>query len=57
MYRTAPLRGLWTHHKGGYYHDGRFKTLLGVVNHYDSFQGLGLTPQEKEDLVQYLRSL
>jgi mono/diheme cytochrome c family protein len=57
MYRTAPLRGLWTHHKGGFYHDGRFRSLLGVVNHYDSFQGLQLTAQEKEDLVQYLRSL
>src|SRR5215469_12725664 len=22
MYRTAPLRGLWTHSKGGFYHDG-----------------------------------
>src|SRR5215469_13302305 len=31
MYRTAPLRGLWTHTKGGFYHDGRFPTLLAVV--------------------------
>jgi hypothetical protein len=23
MYRTAPLAGLWTHQKGGFYHDGR----------------------------------
>jgi cytochrome c peroxidase len=57
MYRTAPLRGLWTHHKGGFYHDGRFKTLLAVVNHYNTFQHLNLTDQEKKDLVQYLRSL
>ena len=26
-YRTAPLRGLCTHTKGGFYHDGRFATL------------------------------
>jgi hypothetical protein len=26
-YRTAPLRGLWTHQQGGFYHDGRFATL------------------------------
>jgi hypothetical protein len=26
-YRTAPLRGLWTHQKVGFYHDGRFATL------------------------------
>ena len=30
-YRTAPLRGLWTHQKGGFYHDGRFATLRDVV--------------------------
>src|SRR5688500_13642083 len=56
-YRTAPLRGLWTHTKGGFYHDGRFATLLDVVNHYDNFKGLGLTAQEKSDLVEYLKSL
>ena len=56
-YRTAPLAGLWTHTKGGFYHDGRFATLLDVVNHYDSFFNLGLTPQEKNDLVEYLKSL
>ena len=36
MYRTAPLAGLWTHQKGGFFHDGRFATLLDVVNHYDA---------------------
>ncbi len=56
-YRTAPLKGLWTHTKGGFYHDGRFATLLDVVNHYDAFKGLGLTAEEKADLVQYLKSL
>ena len=56
-YRTAPLKGLWTHTKGGFYHDGRFPTLLDVVNHYDGVKGLGLTAQEKADLVEYLKSL
>jgi cytochrome c peroxidase len=56
-YRTAPLKGLWTHQKGGFYHDGRFSTLFDVVNHYDSFLGLGLTPSEKAVLVEYLKSL
>ena len=56
-YRTSPLRGLWTHTKGGFYHDGRFATLLDVVNHYDSFQTLHLTEPEKKDLVEYLKSL
>ncbi|MDP9263746.1 MAG: c-type cytochrome, partial [Acidobacteriota bacterium] len=57
MYRTAPLAGLWTHQKGGFYHDGRFATLRDVVDHYDSFFKLGLTEQEKTDLVEYLKSL
>jgi CxxC motif-containing protein (DUF1111 family) len=56
-YRTTPLRGLWSHQKGGFYHDGRFATLLDVVEHYNQFFGLGLTAAEKADLVQYLKSL
>lgn len=56
-YRTAPLKGLWTHQKGGFFHDGRFPTLLDVVNHYDTCFSLGLSGQEKNDLVQYLLSL
>jgi len=56
-YRTSPLKGLWTHTKGGFYHDGRFATLLDVVNHYDSCFRLGLAQNEKQDLVQYLKSV
>jgi hypothetical protein len=56
-YRTSPLKGLWTHQKGGFYHDGRFATLRDVVNHYDSFFKLSLAEQEKSDLVEYLKSL
>ncbi len=56
-YRTTPLKGLWTHTQGGFYHDGRFPTLLDVVDHYDSFQGLGLSQTEKADLVEFLLSL
>jgi hypothetical protein len=56
-YRTAPLKGLWTHTKGGFYHDGRFATLLDVVNHYDGHFGLGLSDDEKAALVEYLKSI
>jgi len=56
-YRTAPLRGLFAHMKGGFYHDGRFATLLDVVNHYNDFKKLNLTEQEKRDLVEFLKSL
>jgi hypothetical protein len=57
MYRTAPLAGLWSHQKGGFYHDGRFATLLDVVNHYDSQFKLGLSGTQKNDLVEYLKGI
>jgi hypothetical protein len=56
-YRTAPLRGLFAHMKGGFYHDGRFATLVDVVNHYNQFKKLNLTDREKNDLVEFLKSL
>jgi hypothetical protein len=56
-YRTAPLKGLWTHTKGGFYHDGRFASLMDVVNHYDQHFALGLSSGEKADLVEFLKSL
>jgi hypothetical protein len=43
--------------KGRFYHDGRFKTLLDVVNHYDIHFNLDLTEGEKRDLVEFLKSL
>lgn len=56
-YRTAPLKGLWTHTKGGFYHDGRFKTLDELVAHYDGFFAIRLTKEERADIVEYLRSI
>jgi cytochrome c2 len=56
-YRTAPLKGLWTHQQGGFYHDGRFATLREVVDHYNSFFGLQLSEQEINDLIEYLKSI
>ncbi|MFL6234403.1 MAG: hypothetical protein ACJ76N_14825 [Thermoanaerobaculia bacterium] len=56
-YRTTPLKGLWAHSKGGYYHDGRFATLRDVVDHYDGHFGLHLTAAQKGDLVEFLKSL
>src|SRR5207253_1871032 len=42
-YRTAPLRGLFAHAKGGFYHDGRFATFEDVVAHYDTALGTKLS--------------
>jgi hypothetical protein len=55
-YVTQGLKGIWIR-KRGLYHDGRFATLMDVVNHYDSFRRLNLTDPEKNDLVEYLKSL
>ena len=65
-YKTMNLAGIFVRenglfmnpaNKGRYFHDGRFKTLLDVVNHYNVCFSLGLTNQEKRDLVEYLKSL
>ncbi|KOF02141.1 hypothetical protein OB69_14055 [Roseivirga seohaensis subsp. aquiponti] len=57
QYRTTPLRGLFARMKGGFYHDGRFETLDDVINHYDSHFNLGLSNQDKNDLIEYLKSI
>jgi len=56
-YRTTPLKGLWAHAKGGFYHDGRFATVLAVVQHYNETFTLHLTDAEMNDLAEYLKSL
>ena len=66
VYKTMNLAGLFIRenavfmnpaNRGRYYHDGRFATLLDVVNFYNTRFSLGLTDQEKSDLVEYLKSL
>lgn len=56
---TAPRhsRGCGPTRKGGFFHDGRLPTLAAVVDHYNSFFGLGLTSNEQSDLIEYLKSL
>jgi len=65
-YKTMNLGGIFVReeglfmdpaNQGRYYHDGRFKTLLDVVNHYNVHFSLGLSDGEKNDLVEYLKSL
>jgi hypothetical protein len=66
VYKTQNLAALFVRelglfmrpeNKGRFYHDGRFKTLLDVVNHYNIHFNLALTEGEKRDLVEYLKSL
>ena len=56
-YRTAPLAGLWTHQKGGFYHDGRFATLGDVVDHYADHFGFVFSGTERTDLIEFLKSI
>jgi hypothetical protein len=56
-YRTTPLAGRLFKRTRGFFHDGRFTTLMDVVNHFDNFQKLGLSDGEKNDLVEYLKSI
>lgn len=65
-FKTPTLREIAN--TGPYMHDGRFKTLEEVVEHYDSggvknpyldrrIKPLELTKQEKQDLVSFLKAL
>ena len=54
-YRTTPLRALWQH--SPYFHDGSAATLEDVVAHYNAARKLNLTPAQKRDLVEYLKTL
>jgi cytochrome c peroxidase len=65
-FKTPTLREI--EHTGPYMHDGRFKTLEEVVEHYDRggiknehldqrMKPLKLTKQDKTDLVAFLKAL
>ncbi len=65
-YKTMNLAGIFVRelgifmnpeNKGRFYHDGRFETLLDVVDSYNDRFNLGLIKQEKSDIVEYLKSL
>lgn len=65
-FRTPGLRNV--QHTAPYFHDGRFQSLNEVIDFYDRggdtpegrafhMQPLGLTPQQKTDLINYLKGL
>lgn len=59
-FNTPTLRGNGLANTAPYMHNGRFATLMDVVNFYDrdsSVAPLGLTSQEKLDLVEFLKAL
>ena len=54
-YRATPLRALWQHPP--YFHDGKAANLAAVMDHYDATLKLKLSPEQKRDLVEYLKSI
>jgi cytochrome c peroxidase len=53
--KTFPLRGI--KESPPYLHDGRLLTLEDSVEFFNMVLGLKLVPQEKKDLVAFLRAL
>jgi hypothetical protein len=54
-YRTTPLRALWQH--APYFHDGSAETLADVVDHYIGVLKLTLSPDQRTQLIEFLKSL
>jgi cytochrome c peroxidase len=55
LFKTPTLRN--ADFNAPYFHDGRFDTYDQVVAHFDSVFALGLTAQDKKDLVAYLTAV
>lgn len=53
--KTFPLRGIKD--SPPYLHDGRLLTLEDTVEFFNIVLGLKMTPQEKSDMVAFLRVL
>jgi cytochrome c peroxidase len=54
-FKTPSLRGVSS--RGEYYHNGIAKTLMEVVLFYEASLGFDFTPQERDDLVAFMRAL
>ena len=54
-FKSPVLRGLAA--RAPYFHNGSAQSLMDVVKFYDSRFSIGLTDQEKSDLVAFLSSL
>ena len=55
QYRATPLRALWQH--APYFHDGSEATLEDVVDHYEAALGFSLSTEDRNNLIEYLKSL
>ncbi len=55
LYKTPTLMN--ADFNGPYFHDGRYDSYDQVVDYFDRFYNLGLTGQERDDLVAYLMAV
>ena len=55
LYKTPTL--LNANFSAPYFHDGRYDSVDQVVDHFDRIFGLGLSAQDRADLVAYLRAI
>ncbi len=55
MFKTPTL--INANFNAPYFHDGRYDTYDQVVGHFDRTFELGLSPQERADLVAYLQAI
>jgi cytochrome c peroxidase len=54
-FKTPTLRN--ANFNAPYFHDGRYGSYAQVVAHFDRVFYLGLTPQDRQDLVAYLQAV
>jgi cytochrome c peroxidase len=54
-FKTPSLRGIVA--RAPYFHNGIAATLEEVVTHYEVALGFVFTPQEREDLVAFMKAL
>ncbi|MBV8804166.1 MAG: c-type cytochrome, partial [Sinobacteraceae bacterium] len=54
-FTVPPIRGLAA--RAPYFHDGSAATVLDIVNFYNQRFSIGLTDQQKQDMVNFLNAL
>ena len=55
QFKTPTLRN--ANYNAPYFHDGRYDTYAQVVAHFDRIYYLGLSTQDRQDLVSYLEAV
>ena len=54
-FKAPTLTNVW--HNVIFFHDGRYDNLHDVVEHFNQELGLGLSGDDREAIVEYLKTL